>query len=237
MTAMPLPVAADLDHRQHRGIPHRHLARGDAAPLNAPSPCHQACPISGEIADWIGHARHGRWQQAWEVLTRHNPFPAVIGRVCHHPCESACNRAALDAPVSICALERAVGEAALAAGWAFAPPTLERNGRVAVVGAGPAGLSAAFQLRRAAGRSPWSTACASPAVCCAVASRPTVCRAPCSTPRSRACSRSASRCAWASRCRGQTTGRPCARRTTQSSSPPGPRCRAACPRWPTTIRG
>ena len=148
MTAMPLPVAPTWTTGSTEVFRTGTWRAAMPRHLNAPSPCHVACPISGEIADWIGHARHGRWQQAWEVLTRHNPFLAVIGRVCHHPCESACNRAALDAPVSICALERAVGEAALAAGWAFAPPTLERNGRVAVVGAGPAGLSAAFQLRR-----------------------------------------------------------------------------------------
>lgn len=116
--------------------------------LHLPSPCHQACPVSGDIADWIGHARAGQWREAWEVLTRHNPFPAIVGRVCHHPCETACNRSALDTPVAICALERAVGDHALAAGWSFAPPARERAGRVAVVGAGPAGLSAAFQLRR-----------------------------------------------------------------------------------------
>jgi NADPH-dependent glutamate synthase beta subunit-like oxidoreductase/Pyruvate/2-oxoacid:ferredoxin oxidoreductase delta subunit len=116
--------------------------------VHAPSPCHQACPVNGDIAAWIGLARAGDWRGAWEVLTRHNPFPAIAGRICHHPCESACNRAGWDEAVSICKLERAVGDRALAEGWAFAPPAVERAGRVAVVGGGPAGLSAAFQLRR-----------------------------------------------------------------------------------------
>jgi NADPH-dependent glutamate synthase beta subunit-like oxidoreductase len=116
--------------------------------VNAPSPCHQACPVGGEIAEWIGHARSGQFRAAWDVLTRHNPFPAIAGRVCHHPCEAACNRGAHDEALAICRLERFVGDRAIAQGWRFAPPVEQRSGHVAVIGAGPAGLSAAFQLRR-----------------------------------------------------------------------------------------
>lgn len=116
--------------------------------VQAPSPCHQACPVNGEIAEWIGLARSGRHRDAWTVLTRHNPFPAIAGRICHHPCETACNRAGFDQAVSICKLERFVGDLALAQGWAFDPPPATREGHVAIVGGGPAGLSAAFQLRR-----------------------------------------------------------------------------------------
>lgn len=116
--------------------------------IQAPSPCHQACPVGGEIAEWIGRARAQDFRGAWEVLTRHNPFPAVAGRICHHPCEAACNRGALDEALAICKLERFVGDRAIAAGWAFARPVIEHAGQVAVIGAGPAGLSAAYQLRR-----------------------------------------------------------------------------------------
>ncbi len=113
-----------------------------------PSPCLGACPVSGRIATWIGHVEDGDLRAAWEVLCDNNPFPAIAGRICHHPCETACNRAKLDETVSICALERHVGDAALAAGWGFeAGP--ERGVSVAVIGGGPAGLSAAYQLRRA----------------------------------------------------------------------------------------
>jgi NADPH-dependent glutamate synthase beta subunit-like oxidoreductase/Pyruvate/2-oxoacid:ferredoxin oxidoreductase delta subunit len=116
--------------------------------VHAPSPCHGACPVNGDIAEWIGHARAGDIRRAFDVLARHNPFPAIAGRVCHHPCESACNRAAVDAAVSICRLERFVGDRAIAEGWPLPRVTHERAGRVAVVGGGPAGLSAAYQLRR-----------------------------------------------------------------------------------------
>lgn len=116
--------------------------------VHAPSPCHQACPVGGDIAEWIGLARRRDFRGAWDVLVRHNPFPAVAGRICHHPCESACNRGAYDEAVSICKLERFVGDHAIAQGWRFAAPARERAGHVAVIGAGPAGLSAAYQLRR-----------------------------------------------------------------------------------------
>lgn len=116
--------------------------------VQAPSPCRQACPVDGDIAEWIGLARERDFRGAWDVLTRHNPFPAIAGRICHHPCESACNRLGYDEPLSICRLERFVGDLAIARGWEFDAPAIERRERVAIVGGGPSGLSAAFQLRR-----------------------------------------------------------------------------------------
>jgi len=116
--------------------------------IHAPSPCHAACPVNGDIAEWIGRARARDFHGAWEILTRHNPFPAVAGRICHHPCEAACNRAGYDGSLAICRLERHVGDRALAENWAFAPAEASREERIAVVGGGPSGLSAAFHLRR-----------------------------------------------------------------------------------------
>jgi len=85
----------------------------------APSPCHLACPVGGDIARWMQQARMGDWQGAWQTLSENNPFPAVAGHVCHHPCESACNRAGYDGALAICALERHIGERALDEGWRY----------------------------------------------------------------------------------------------------------------------
>ena len=79
---------------------------------------------------------------------RDNPFPAIMGRVCYHSCEGACNRGRLDAPVGINAVERFLGDEALRRGWAFEPPAAESGRHVLIVGAGPSGLSAAYHLRR-----------------------------------------------------------------------------------------
>lgn len=113
-----------------------------------PSPCHLACPVGGEIAAWIGQARAGDWHGAWTTLVDNNPFPAIAGRVCHHPCERACNRTAHDEPLAVCRLERFIGDLALSAGWRFPAAPLPLRERIAVVGGGPSGLSAAYQLRR-----------------------------------------------------------------------------------------
>ena len=77
-----------------------------------------------------------------------NPFPAIHGRVCYHPCESVCNRAEVDSAVSIHSVERFLGDLALEQGWAFEPPPVATGKRVLVIGAGPSGLSAAYHLAR-----------------------------------------------------------------------------------------
>jgi NADPH-dependent glutamate synthase beta subunit-like oxidoreductase len=78
-----------------------------------------------------------------------NPFPAIMGRVCYHPCQTACNRVQLDQPVGINSVERFLGDAALQEGWDLPMEAADSGRRVLVVGAGPSGLSAAYHLRRA----------------------------------------------------------------------------------------
>ncbi|HXZ91629.1 MAG TPA: NAD(P)-binding protein, partial [Burkholderiales bacterium] len=90
----------------------------------------------------------GDYERAWRLLVEENPLPAVMGRVCYHPCESACNRGRLDAAVGINSVERFLGDYALDKGWRFDPPAARSGKRVLVVGAGPSGLSAAYHLAR-----------------------------------------------------------------------------------------
>lgn len=97
---------------------------------------------------WLALAQAGQYELAWRHLIEINPFPAVLGRVCYHPCESACNRQTLDETVSIHAVERFLGDLALHEGWALPPAGISTGKRVLVIGAGPAGLSAAYQLAR-----------------------------------------------------------------------------------------
>src|SRR6266542_4470372 len=111
-------------------------------------PCNHACPAGENIQAWLSHAETGDYEAAWRVLTLDNPLPAVMGRVCYHPCETACNRAQIDETVGINSVERFLGDEAIKQGWKFTPPQTESGKRVLVVGAGPSGLSAAYHLRR-----------------------------------------------------------------------------------------
>jgi len=116
--------------------------------VNLPAPCHKACPVDGNIAAWIQFIKDEAFHDAWLALTDNNPFPAVTGRICHRPCEDSCNRGQLDEPVAIRCLERFVCDMALDTGWSFPETTVSKTQEVAIVGGGPAGLAAAFHLRR-----------------------------------------------------------------------------------------
>jgi len=109
-------------------------------------PCNHACPAGEDIQAWLDLAQDGKYRKAWEILVRDNPLPAVHGRVCYHPCETACNRGELDAPVMIHAVERVLGDFATRGGWRFNLDAAPSGKRVLVVGAGPSGLSAAYHL-------------------------------------------------------------------------------------------
>jgi 2-oxoacid:acceptor oxidoreductase delta subunit (pyruvate/2-ketoisovalerate family) len=111
-------------------------------------PCNGACPAGENIQGWLFHAESGDYEQAWRLLTRDNPMPAVMGRVCYHPCESNCNRKQLDSAVGINSVERFLGDEAIRHGWRFEPPAEKSGKRVLIVGAGPSGLSAAYHLAR-----------------------------------------------------------------------------------------
>ncbi len=111
-------------------------------------PCNAACPSGENIQGWLYHAESGDYEQAWRVLTQENPFPAIMGRVCYHPCETACNRGQLDSAVGINSVERFLGDEAIRRGWKFDKPAQSTGKKVLIVGAGPSGLSAAYHLAR-----------------------------------------------------------------------------------------
>ncbi|HTT12965.1 MAG TPA: NAD(P)-binding protein [Burkholderiaceae bacterium] len=112
-------------------------------------PCNSACPAGENIQGWLAQAESGAYEAAWRVLTDDNPMPAVMGRVCYHPCETSCNRGQLDTAVGINAVERFLGDEAIRRGWRFERTAASTGMRVLVVGAGPSGLSAAYHLARA----------------------------------------------------------------------------------------
>jgi len=111
-------------------------------------PCNAGCPAGEDIQGWLAYAEAGDYEAAWRHLTRENPLPAVMGRVCYHPCEDACNRGQLDESVGINSIERFLGDEAIRRGWGFEKPGNPSNRKILVVGAGPSGLSAAYHLAR-----------------------------------------------------------------------------------------
>jgi 2-oxoacid:acceptor oxidoreductase delta subunit (pyruvate/2-ketoisovalerate family) len=110
-------------------------------------PCNDACPAGENIQGWLYHAEERGYEDAWKAIMTDNPFPAVMGRVCYHNCETACNRGKLDEAVGINAVERFLGDIALKSAWPISTGKPATGKRILVVGAGPAGLSAAYHLR------------------------------------------------------------------------------------------
>src|SRR3990172_8496574 len=112
--------------------------RGDTIWLPS-APCRVTCPASQDVQSYIALIRQGDFKEALKVIKYDVPLPGVIGRICPHPCETECDRALIDKPVSICALKRYVADK-----YQEDPPKVEANrGKVAIIGGGPAGISCA----------------------------------------------------------------------------------------------
>jgi heterodisulfide reductase subunit A2 len=116
-------------------------------------PCKEACPAHIDVQGYVALIGQGKFAEALALIRKTIPFPGVIGRVCNHPCEAACNRGEYDQPLSICALKRFVADWEVESGAGEAEPVPQASApeapiskRVAVVGAGPAGLTAAHDL-------------------------------------------------------------------------------------------
>lgn len=114
------------------------------------SPCQNACPASVNVPGYMSLVSVGRLDDAYELICQENPFPAVCGRICTHPCEEHCRRSDIDEPMSICSIKRFIGDHALRDEFNLPKASaLSSNGKkVAVIGAGPSGLTCAYYLAR-----------------------------------------------------------------------------------------
>lgn len=122
------------------------------------APCQSGCPNCGDIRQWIGTvaqreriglSREEAFARAWRVIANVNPFPSCLGRICPHPCEDHCNRSELDEPLAISAMERFLGDYAIEQGLPLERLDSAATGEwIGVVGAGPSGLSFAYQMAR-----------------------------------------------------------------------------------------
>jgi len=109
-------------------------------------PCNADCPAGEDIEGWLALVGKEEFSEALQLLLSENPFPAICGRICYHPCEKACNRGKLDQPLDINSLERFLGDYGLKEG-ALPPASTERKKeRIAIIGSGPAGLTSAYHL-------------------------------------------------------------------------------------------
>jgi NADH-quinone oxidoreductase subunit F len=109
--------------------------------------CRNACPINQDIPAYMALASQGEFEEAYKVIKQTNPLPLVQGRVCHHPCEEKCDRGKLDEPLAIREVKRFVADYAYENNFEYRPPKrAERKEKIAIVGSGPAGLAAAYDL-------------------------------------------------------------------------------------------
>jgi NADH-quinone oxidoreductase subunit F len=112
------------------------------------APCQEACPVGTDAGRYVALVGEGRYAEALAVAAEYNPFPSVCGRVCTAPCETACRRGVMDEPIAIRELKRFAADHGMEGYPTAPPPSKRRPERVAIIGAGPTGLSAAYQLVR-----------------------------------------------------------------------------------------
>ncbi|MGH3363485.1 MAG: NAD(P)-binding protein [Nocardioidaceae bacterium] len=147
---MEKPFAITLDVGSSRANKTGSWRTERAVYTNRMPPCNDACPAGENIQAWLYEAEEGGegYERAWRKIMEENPFPAIMGRVCYHPCETACNRGQLDESVGINSVERFLGDEAIRQGWTVSVDVPATGRHVLVIGAGPSGLSAAYHLAR-----------------------------------------------------------------------------------------
>jgi NADH-quinone oxidoreductase subunit F len=144
----PNPVLSTLENFRHEYEAHIYDKHCEAAACTKmfKSPCQHTCPVGMDIPTYLELIQANCLDEAWEVLKETNPFPSVCGRVCSHPCEAKCRRGDADAPVAIRDLKRYITDHANR--LKQEPIPITRKERIAVVGGGPSGLTAAYELKK-----------------------------------------------------------------------------------------
>jgi NADH-quinone oxidoreductase subunit F len=147
----PNPVLSTLRYFRHEYESHiydKHCPTGVCKRLSAP-PCQTTCPMGQDASTYIALIGQGRIGKAWNIIRKENPFPMTLGRVCAHPCEGKCRRGEVDQPISICSLKRFAADNMREKLKEIKPASiLFPNDKVAVIGAGPAGLTVGHDLIR-----------------------------------------------------------------------------------------
>jgi len=111
------------------------------------SPCKMGCPAQNNVQGYVNLAAKGKFQEALELIKETSPFPSICGRICHHPCETDCNRSQIDEPVAARSVERFLADLDLKAKKRYIPAIKgKKKAKVAIVGSGPAGLTCAYYL-------------------------------------------------------------------------------------------
>jgi NADPH-dependent glutamate synthase beta subunit-like oxidoreductase len=121
----------------------------DATPINRTPPCREVCPIGMDVPGYVIAVSQGNFDKAMEIIRETNPFPAVCGRICHHPCEKECIRGVVDEPIAIEWIKRLTADQAWKKGMKPLPVPMTQRETVGIVGSGPAGLTAAHDLAKA----------------------------------------------------------------------------------------
>lgn len=144
----PNPILSTLRYFRNEYEAHIHDKRCPAAVCSAlfKSPCQHTCPVGMDIPDYIALVRAGRIDDAYKILKRTNPFPSICGRVCGHTCQLKCRRGQLDEPVAIMHLKRFITDNAKRP--KMEPLPITRKEKVAIIGGGPSGLTAALELKK-----------------------------------------------------------------------------------------
>ena len=148
----PNPILSTLRYFEEEYEDHIRLHRCEAGVCTSMfiSPCQNACPAGINVPGYLSLIQNGRFIDAYKLIRQENPFPGVCGRVCTHPCEDKCRRAQRDEALAICDLKRYVADYAMNHEESFSEDIkYPRNGkRVAIVGAGPSGLTCGYYLAR-----------------------------------------------------------------------------------------